>query len=148
MPTFFWPETMPTNLQTDIEKRLADTQPDVEVLLVEPAGPGTLRITIDHPDGVSLDLCEAVTGELADVRERFALEVSSPGTRRPLTRPEHFRRFTGRRARLRLGEEHEGRRSYTGEITAAGPSEVTVAGDEGVVSIPYSDIQRANLIEE
>ena len=139
---------MPTDLQEDIEQRLSETQPEVEVLLVEPSGPGALRVTIDHPDGVTLDLCEAVTGELADVRERFALEVSSPGSRRPLTRPAHFERFTGRRARLKLKDGPEGKTTIVGEITAAGPSEVTVTGDEGVVSIPYSEIQRANLIEE
>lgn len=137
---------MNTELQRDIEKRLADSQPEVEVLLVEPSGPGALRVTIDHPDGVSLDLCEAVTGDLGDVRERYALEVSSPGGRRPLTRPGHFERFTGRRARLKLGGED--RRTLTGEITAAGETEVTVTGDEGVVSIPYAEIERANLIEE
>lgn len=139
---------MPTDLQEDIEQRLSETQPEVEVLLVEPSGPGALRVTIDHPDGVTLDLCEAVTGELSEVRERYALEVSSPGTRRPLTRPAHFERFTGRKARLKLNEGPEGKRTIVGEITAAGPSEVTVTGDEGVVSLPYSEIQRANLIEE
>ena len=139
---------MATDLQHDIEALLQETQPGVEVLLVEPSGPGALRVTIDHPDGVSLDLCEAVTGELSEVRERFALEVSSPGTRRPLTRPAHFERFTGRRARLKLDSPADGRRTVTGEITAAGDREVTIAGEEGVLSIPYTEIQRANLIEE
>jgi hypothetical protein len=55
---------------------------------------------IDHPQGVSLDLCERVTQHLAHVREEYALEVSSPGPRRPLTKPDHFRRFVGRRARV------------------------------------------------
>ena len=136
---------MDTDLRNDIETRLADTRPEVEVLLVEPSGPGSLRVTIDHPDGVSLDLCEAVTGDLSELRDRFALEVSSPGSRRPLTRPSHYRRFTGRRAKLRLEGEAG---SLTGEITAAGDSGVTVSGPEGVATIPYEQIKRANLIEE
>src|SRR5918911_4901758 len=90
-----------TTIQADIERRLAQAEPDVEVLLAEIVGGPTVRLFIDHPEGVSLDLCERVTGHLAPVRERYALEVSSPGTERPLTKPAHFRRFIGRRARVR-----------------------------------------------
>ena len=44
--------------------------------------------------------------------------------------------------------EHEGRRSFTGELVGATDDQVTVAADDGVVSIPYSDINRSNLVEE
>ncbi|MBU3673950.1 MAG: ribosome maturation factor RimP [Solirubrobacteraceae bacterium] len=139
---------METQLQNDIEERLAGSRPDVEVILVEEAGRGALRVTIDHPDGVTLELCEQVTGDLADVRESYALEVSSPGNRRPLTRPGHFQRFVGRRARLKLEPAADRPGSLTGEITAAGDQQVTIGAPEGVVSIPYGQIKRANLIEE
>ena len=86
--------------QADIEARLAAAEPQVEVLLAEVVGGDTMRVFIDHPDGVTLDLCERVTHELAEIRERYALEVSSPGLDRPLTKPAHFRRFLGRRARV------------------------------------------------
>ena len=137
------------HLHTDIETRVAAVEPDVEVLLVEPAGDG-LRIVIDHPQGVSLALCERVTQALADVRERYALEVSSPGPRRPLTKPEHFQRFIGRRAQVRtapgagIGE----RSRVTGELVGANADEVTLAAAEGVVAIPYTAIQRSHLVEE
>ena len=88
-------------LQTDIERRLAQTEPDIEVLLTEVVGGRCLRVFIDHPEGVTLDLCERVTHLLPEVREHYALEVSSPGRKRPLTKPDHFRRFLGRRARVR-----------------------------------------------
>jgi ribosome maturation factor RimP len=78
-----------TALQTEIEARLAGVEPEVEVLLVEVAGP-TLRLFIDHPQGVTLDLCERVSGHLNDYRLRYALEVSSPGVDRPLTKPQHY----------------------------------------------------------
>ena len=89
-------------IQADIEARLAEAEPDVEVLLAEVVGGKLVRLFIDHPDGVSLDLCEKVTGHLAAVREKYALEVSSPGIERPLSKPEHFRRFVGRRTRVRI----------------------------------------------
>jgi ribosome maturation factor RimP len=137
-----------SSLQADIETRLATAEPDVEVVLAEVVPGDTLRIFIDHPDGVTLALCERVTRELGDLRERHALEVSSPGTDRPLTKPGHFRRFLGRRARVRTRDAHEGHRSFTGELVGATDSEVTIAADSGVIAIPYDDIHRSNLVEE
>jgi ribosome maturation factor RimP len=135
-----------STIQADIEARLAQTEPEVEVLLAEVVSGELVRLFIDHPRGVTLDLCERVTGHLASVREDYALEVSSPGAQRPLSKPEHFRRFVGRRARVRTRERHEGRRSFTGELLEATEDEVTVAADTGVVSIPYADIHRSNLV--
>jgi ribosome maturation factor RimP len=137
-----------SSLQADIEARLAPAEPDVEVVLAEVVPGDTLRIFIDHPEGVTLALCERVTRELGDLRERFALEVSSPGTDRPLTKPAHFRRFLGRRARVRTRDAREGHRSFTGELVGATDSEVTIAADTGVIAIPYDDIHRSNLVEE
>jgi len=160
-----------TAIQSDIEETLAAAEPDVEVLLAEVlAGPAhpTLRIFIDHPDGVTLALCERVTHALSPLRERYTLEVSSPGSERPLTKPDHFRRYLGRRARVRIrqqlqsgpgrsrggepGPTHERaagrRRSFTGELVGASESEVTLAAEDGIVAIPYSEIRRSNLVEE
>jgi ribosome maturation factor RimP len=133
--------------QADIEKRLAEVEPGVEVLLFEPANASTMRLVVDHPDGVSLALCERVTSHLRDLLLETGLEVSSPGPERPLTKPDHFRRFIGRRARVRTRQDHGGRRSFTGELVGVNDDEVTVAADMGIVSIPYSDINRSNLLE-
>jgi ribosome maturation factor RimP len=137
-----------STLQTDIEARLAQTAPDVEVLLAEVVGGDTLRLFIDHPDGVTLDLCERVTHLLPEVREQYTLEVSSPGRTRPLTKPDHFRRFLGRQARVRLRDARDGHTSFTGELVGATEAEVTIAADDGVIAIPYADIRRSNLVEE
>jgi ribosome maturation factor RimP len=137
---------MPTT-QADIEHRLRDVEPDVEVLLFEPANASTMRLVIDAPEGVTLATCERVTSHLRDLLQETGLEVSSPGPERPLTKPEHFRRYIGRRARIRTHEEHGGRQSFTGELVGASDEEVTVAADAGIVSIPYSDINRSNLLE-
>jgi ribosome maturation factor RimP len=152
-------------IQTDIEARLADSEPDVEVLLAEVVGGRCLRVVIDHADGVTLATCERVTLALNDMRERYSLEVSSPGSERPLTKPAHFRRFVGRRARVRTRHpiserscslaQGDGRsaaqrsaRSITGELVGASEEEVTLAANGGVIAIPYSEIRRSNLIEE
>jgi ribosome maturation factor RimP len=138
---------------------LAHSEPEVEVLLAEIVGGRCLRVFIDHPEGVTLGLCERVTMHLNDLRERYSLEVSSPGTERPLTKPAHFRRFVGRRARVRTrhprpvpaSEQATGDRtvrSFTGELVGASEEEITLAADGGVIAIPYSEIRRSNLIEE
>ncbi|HTZ87957.1 MAG TPA: ribosome maturation factor RimP [Solirubrobacteraceae bacterium] len=151
-----------TPIQADIEARLAHSEPDVEVLLAEVLGGRCLRVFIDHPDGVTLDLCERVTLDLNDLRERYSLEVSSPGSERPLTKPAHFRRFVGRRARVRMRHPRQALRpagepsresartvsSFTGELVGASEEEVTLAAEGGVIAIPYSEIRRSNLVEE
>jgi ribosome maturation factor RimP len=137
-----------TATERDIEKRLEGLEPGVEVLLVEHPAAGRLRLFIDHPKGVDLALCERVTHHLRELLNDYSLEVSSPGPARPLSKPDHFRRFVGRRVRVRTRAEHEGRRSFTGELVAASDAEVTVAADDGVVSIPYAEINRSNLLEE
>jgi ribosome maturation factor RimP len=148
-----------TPLQAEIEQRLADAEPDLEVLLAEVIPPSTLRVFIDHPDGVTLELCERATMHLNDLRERYALEISSPGSERPLTKPAHFRRFVGQRARVRTRAPHplpsvgsrgprRPVRSFTGELVGATEQEVTLASDGALIAIPYSEIRRSNLIGE
>jgi ribosome maturation factor RimP len=138
-----------SKIQAEIEARLAEVEPEVEVLLAEVVGGGLVRLFIDHPKGVTLDLCERVTNHLPSVREQYALEVSSPGTERPLSKPEHFRRYVGRRARVRTRGEMgtpPARHTFTGELLGATEDAVTVAADSGVVSIAYADIHRSNLV--
>ncbi len=137
-----------SSVQERVEAVLASAEPDVEVLLAEVVGADLVRIFIDHPEGVSLALCERVTRQLDDLRVDYRLEVSSPGPERPLSKPEHFRRFLGRRARVRTRGDHDGRRSFTGELMSASDSEVTVAADTGVLSIPYAEITRSHLVKD
>ena len=133
-------------LQTEIEDRLAAVQPEVEVLLVEVVSVSTLRLFIDHPDGVTLALCEQVSGHLNEYRDRYSVEVSSPGQDRPLTKPTHYTRFLGRRARVRLRDAPDGHKQLTGELVGASERDVTIAAGVGVVTIPYEQIVRSNLV--
>ncbi len=137
-----------SGIQSEIEARVAVAEPDVEVLLVEQVAAERLRVFVDRPGGVDLALCERITSHLRDLLAEYSLEVSSPGSERPLTKPEHFRRYLGRRARVRTRGEREGRKSFTGELVGASDQDVTVAADAGVVTIPYADVKRSNLLEE
>jgi ribosome maturation factor RimP len=149
-PAFFMTKMPSDNrldaLTTDIESKLAADAAGVEVLLVEVVSGDTLRVFIDHPDGVTFSHCETVTNLLADYREQYSIEVSSPGEDRPLTKPQHFRRFLGACAKLRLREARDGHKSLTGELVGASEQEVTIAAGDGVLSIPYDQIVRSNLV--
>ena len=135
-------------LQTTIEQRLDAYDPQLELVALERPAGETLRLYIDHPEGVDLGRCERVTGELRDLLEAWSLEVSSPGIDRPLTKPDHFRRFVGRRVKVRTHEPHEGQRNFTGTLTDADDESVAIDTDGGAVRIPLSEIRRSNLIPE
>jgi ribosome maturation factor RimP len=138
-------------LQPSIESRLATAEPDVEVLAVEPAGSArspVLRIFVDRPGGVDLDLCARVTNHLRDLLTDYGIEVSSPGPERPLTKLDHYRRFVGRRVHVRTREEIDGRKDFKGELLGADDEAVALAGAWGTVRIPHERIRRSNLIPE
>ena len=135
-------------LQEKIETRLREQQPGVELLSLERPASERLLLVIDRDDGVDLDLCERVTRLLRDLNEDWALEVSSPGPERPLTKPEHFRRFLGRRVRVRTREEIAGQRSFTGRLTDADEESVSVDSGNGPVSIPLDKVRRSNLLPD
>jgi ribosome maturation factor RimP len=137
-----------TELQLTIERRIDDLDPRLELIALERPAAETLRLYIDHPDGVDLGLCERVTNELRDLLESWSLEVSSPGADRPLTKPEHFRRFLGSRVRVRTTEAIAGRRNFTGTLTEADEDSVALDADGYAVRIPLAGIRRSNLIPD
>lgn len=136
------------DLQDTIEQRLSASEPEIEVIALERPSVDALRLYIDRPQGVDLAACERVTGHLRDLLESYSLEVSSPGLDRPLTKPDHFRRFLGRRVRVRTREAVAGRRSFTGRLTAADERRVCVDSGDGSVEIPLDRIRRTNLVPD
>jgi ribosome maturation factor RimP len=135
-------------LQETIEERIGALDPELELIALERPAAETLRLYIDHPEGVDLARCEHVTEEFRDLLEHWSLEVSSPGADRPLTKPEHFRRFLGRRVKVRTDEEIAGRRNFTGTLTDADEEAVSVEANGSSVRIPLAGIRRSNLIPD
>ena len=130
---------------------MAELEPDVDVLLVEVVGgrgSGILRLFVDHPDGVDHALCVRVTGHLRDLLADYTVEVSSPGPERPLTKLDHYRRFVGRRVRVRTREAIEGRSEFKGELVDASDEGVALSGEWGTVTIPHERIRRSNLVPQ
>ena len=141
-----------SSIQADIEARLAVAEPDVEVLLAEVVGGDTLR-AVHRPS--RRRHARALRARHACARATCASATRSRSPRRarerPLTKPDHFRRFVGRaRAaiRARASARRRAIKSFTGELVGASDDEVTLAADSGVIAIPYSEIHRSNLVEE
>lgn len=126
-------------LQADIAPRVEHDLPGVEVLAVELRSPDHFTVYVDHSEGVDHAVCVAVTDVLRDYLREYTVDVSSPGTDRPLRKPAHFARVVGRRVKLRTRNAR-----LSGEVVAVDETHVTV--DES--AIPYEDIVRANLIDE
>jgi ribosome maturation factor RimP len=132
----------------DVERVLGAALPAIDVVDVRVLPGGILRVLVDHPDGVDHERCVEVGRALVGFRDRFALEVSSPGIPRPLTKPAHYARFTGREADVRFHTVFEGRRKLRGEILESTAQHVVLRGEDGVLEIPFAAISRAHLVEE
>jgi ribosome maturation factor RimP len=114
-----------------------------------------LRLFVDREDGpVDHEFTSQVVSAVLPALEAEGydgmLEVSSPGIERPLTRPEHFRRFVGHEAKVRISEPVEGRRNFTGVIERVGEKDfVLKLLEEGAeVELPFGSVSRAHLKED
>ncbi len=136
-------------LEQVIEAALAERFPDVELVDVEVRGQPapTLTLFIDRPGGVDLDLCAAVSQALDDVRERYALEVSSPGLDRRLRKPRHFAAHLGRQVAVHMAQPVGGRRNFRGVLTAADDQSITLALEGGdSVTLPLASLGKAHVV--
>jgi ribosome maturation factor RimP len=115
---------------------------------------GPLLLLLDREDGpVDHEFCSRVATVVAPALEAEgydgAIEVSSPGIERPLTKPEHFSRFVGHEAKVRVGEPLDGRRNFTGVIERTGEDAFVLKLSEGAeVELPFGSVARANLKED
>jgi ribosome maturation factor RimP len=118
------------------------------------SGGPLLTVLLDREDGpVDHEFCSRIASVVAPALEAEGydgpIEVSSAGIERPLTRPEHFRRFVGHEAKVRIGEPLDGRRNFTGVIDRAGEDAFVLRLSEGVeVELPFGSVTRANLKED
>ncbi|HEY1338619.1 MAG TPA: ribosome maturation factor RimP [Bryobacteraceae bacterium] len=140
----------------EVARRVAESE-GMEVVEVEVKGGGgsrLVRISIDKPQGVTHADCELVSqqvGTILDVEDvvpggRYTLEVSSPGVERKLVKPRDFERFQGKKVRVTLRDEVEGRRNWEGALAGFADGTITLATDQGkTVQFPFDQVQKANL---
>jgi ribosome maturation factor RimP len=129
----------------------------MEVIRAEIKGGGgrsIVRIFIDQPGGISLNDCERFSRQLSvllDVEDwipfNYMLEVSSPGLDRLLVKEADFRRFAGKKAKVRTRTPIEGQSVFRGVILDAAEGKLDLEVEPGrKIEISLADIERANLV--
>ena len=112
-----------------------------------------LRLFLDGPNGISLDQCGKVSREVSfflDVEDlvphAFNLEVSSPGLERPLKDMADFKRFSGKKARIKLRHPLEGQKIFIGTIGVSDEFGFDLLFDDGTQNRFLMDqIRKARL---
>lgn len=120
------------------------------------SGGPLLTLLVDRMDGpMDLEFTSKLSKDISPALEEVGfegmIEVSSPGVERPLTKPEHFQRFSGHEAKVRVSPPMEGRRSFTGAIEDVGDTGFALKltdGDGEKVELPFASVTSAHLKEE
>ena len=132
---------------------LAATGLDVEAIDLTPAGKRRLlRVAVDKDGGVTLDDIAEATKEVSRVldgpdgsdvmgEQPYTLEVTSPGTDRPLTQPRHWRRNQGRLVKATLADG----RTVTGRITDSDDTRAVLDVDGNRDEIAFVDVKKAKI---
>ena len=128
----------------------------VRILTIGQVNP-TLQVMIDVKDGsrdVTVDDCakvsralSAVLDEKDPIKDKYSLEVSSPGLDRPLTKPEHFSRFVGYTAKVETLNEVDKRKRIKGEILSLDENNnVHMNMDDKEFVIAFDNIAKAKIV--
>lgn len=149
---------------TNLELRLTEMlQPAVDALGFELLGVefiragnhSTLRIYIDHENGISVDNCADVShqaGAILDVEDpistEYSLEVSSPGMDRPLFTVEHFAKVVNETVSVKLNVPQDGRRNFKGTLVEVESDMININVDNQVFSILIDNVQKAHLVAQ
>jgi ribosome maturation factor RimP len=133
-----------------LERPLAQSGLDLEGVEVSQAGRRSLvRVLVDQDGGVTLDDIAEATHLVSDVLDTsdvmgessYTLEVTSPGTDRPLTLARHWRRNTDR---LVTVSTHSGG-TFTGRVLAADEDHARLDVDGATREVAYDDVAKARV---
>lgn len=116
----------------------------------------TLRIYIDRPDvGVNVDDCALASRQISAIMDvedpissAYYLEVSSPGLDRPFFKPEQYPAYVNKTVNVRTRTPEMGRRKFKGKLVEVQAEQILVEVDREVYEIPFSNIDKANLVVE
>lgn len=125
----------------------------IEVRFLTEMGRGVLRVMIDKESGVTVGDCQRVSRETETllevegvVRDRYLLEVSSPGLDRPLVKEADFVRYAGKTASIKTREPIEGRRNYKGLLKGMEDGKIVMEIDKQEYKVPFELVERARLV--
>jgi len=114
---------------------------------------GFVRVFIDRADGIGIVDCEKVSravSALLDIEDplpgEYALEVSSPGLDRKLTKVSHFQRFTGETVKVKMRFPVEGRKRFRGTLLSSNEAEIVLEVDGQSHTLAIATIDTARLV--
>lgn len=120
--------------------------------LTQESGRLMLRIYIDKPTGITIDDCAQVTRHingLLDVhdpiREKYILEVSSPGLERPLFEHRHYQSVIGQFIQVKLHALAAEKRHFSGTLELVDEENISLCVDEETIVLPFAAIEKANV---
>jgi len=113
-----------------------------------------LQVMADKPNGgIEVDDCAVISNAISAVLDvedpildAYALEVSSPGIDRPLTRLKDFAMFEGYEAKIETSELIDGRRRFKGELAGVEGEEVLINIEEGTIGLQFDWLSDAKLV--
>ena len=122
-----------------------------ELVDVERAGRGLLRVFIDKIDGITVDDCQVVSNQLTRLFmvenvDYDRLEVSSPGLDRALKKEADFIRFAGQKAQIKLRMPMANRKNFVGVIGALESGVLQFDVDGVQVGIELANVDKARLV--
>ena len=111
-----------------------------------------LRLFIDKTDGVTVEDCANISRELSTlmhvnetIEEKYVLEVSSPGLRRPLKKIDDFKKFKGKLILIKTKEPIENRKVFKGYLKDTNDEGIEMDIDGLLYSLSFQQIHKANL---
>jgi len=136
------------DLPTRLEPVLAGL--GYELVMLERAGRGLIRLFIDKPDGITIEDCVKVSNHLThwftvENIDYDRLEVSSPGLDRPLVRPQDYARFAGEPVTLKLRVPMDNRRRLSGQLVGLEDDTVKLIVDGTELSVDLRNVELARL---
>ena len=112
-----------------------------------------LRIFIERDTGVTINDCEQVSRQVSailDVEDpiagEYTLEVSSPGTDRPLFTVEQFQQYCGEEVDIRMRSPIDGRRKFKGMLQDVVNRVVQIEVEGSSFKLPHEEIEKANIV--
>jgi ribosome maturation factor RimP len=122
-----------------------------ELVDVERAGRGLLRVFIDKPEGICVEDCQVVSNQLTRLFtveniDYDRLEVSSPGLDRALRKEVDFIRFAGQKAQIKLRMPIGARKNFVGIIGTLNAGVLQLDVDGVQVEIELANVDKARLV--
>ena len=141
------------NIQDMVEPILVNKNMELVDLEFHKEGIGkVLRLYIDKINGVTVEDCASISRELSTlmdvndvIEEKYVLEVSSPGLRRPLKKIDDFKKFKGSLVLVKTIEKIENRKVFKGYLNDVNDEGIEIDISGSLYKISFNQIKKANL---